>query len=471
MPQATRTAFSKRLLDLVIVAPLALFVSPFALVVAAIIKLRDRGPILYQAQRVGRGGDEFTMLKFRTMVVDAEVVGGSSTSSKDPRITAVGHTLRRWKLDELPQLINVLRGEMSLVGPRPQVRWDVDRYTEDERRLLTVRPGITDWASIKFRDEGEILAAEEDPDEAYDRLIRPDKIRLGLRYVDSASVRTDLGILRDTLRAVFGREPHWPGGDDAKSPPFHKVTEDWTTLADEQQWELARQRYSTTAALSQDKDLAEIGCGTGYGLARVAPYTRSAVGLDIDETNLEVARKLAPDCTFVHGSAEVLPFEDASLDCVVGLEMLYYVGEQRRFFGEVKRVLRPGGTFMVSLPNADRTGFSPSPFSTGYPSYAELMELFRLAGFDAEIHGACPVLDVPPAKEMIRRALVALHLMPRTIEGRAKLKRLLSREMRQLDTIVVDPTRGFDGLTKLTDSSDAAGFAILMAIGTIGVAP
>ncbi|MCA1563426.1 MAG: sugar transferase, partial [Acidobacteria bacterium] len=154
-------------------------------------------------------------LKFRTMVADAEWVGGSSTPEDDPRITRVGALLRRYKLDELPQLVNVLRGEMSLVGPRPQVLEEVARYTPEERRLLEVQPGITDYASIRFRDEGAILKGQGDPHEAYVRLIRPEKMRLGLEYVRTHSFRTDLIIIGRTLAALLGRSG--AGGADRQS--------------------------------------------------------------------------------------------------------------------------------------------------------------------------------------------------------------------------------------------------------------
>jgi lipopolysaccharide/colanic/teichoic acid biosynthesis glycosyltransferase len=193
---------AKRVVDVVISAGLLALMFPALLYAALRIKLTDGGPILYRGIRVGRNGVPFEILKLRTMVVDAEKLGGDSTPVDDPRVTRVGHVLRRWKLDEIPQFWNVLRGEMSLVGPRPQVVSDVERYTAEERHLLDVRPGITDWASIHFRDEGDMLAGYPDPDEAYDRLIRPQKIELGLRYVRQASLSTDLRILLQTARSI-----------------------------------------------------------------------------------------------------------------------------------------------------------------------------------------------------------------------------------------------------------------------------
>lgn len=201
---------AKRLFDLVASAVGLLVLSPLFLLVALRVKIGSDGPVFYRGERIGRGGRNFRMLKFRTMRVDAEKAGGSSTADGDPRITPIGAMLRRYKLDELPQLINVLMGDMSIVGPRPQVGHDVEKYTAEERTMLAVRPGITDWSSIKFRNEGEILKDQPDPDQAYIDLIRPEKIRLQLHYVRNRSFVTDLKILWATLRALAGREVKLP---------------------------------------------------------------------------------------------------------------------------------------------------------------------------------------------------------------------------------------------------------------------
>jgi lipopolysaccharide/colanic/teichoic acid biosynthesis glycosyltransferase len=193
----------KRATDVAVSAVVLAVTSPLTVVIAWRIRREDRGPVLFRGVRVGRHGTTFPMLKFRTMVVDAGRLGGDSTAADDPRLTRTGRWLRRWKLDELPNLVNVLRGEMSLVGPRPQVEWDVARYTPAERRLLDVRPGITDWASIVFRNEGDIIAGD-DPDKAYDELVRPRKIELGLAYVEHRGLRVDLRILWLTGLAVLG---------------------------------------------------------------------------------------------------------------------------------------------------------------------------------------------------------------------------------------------------------------------------
>ena len=195
----------KRLLDYTVAGVGLVLLAPLLLVLALVIRLGPPGPVFYRGERVGLGGITFRILKFRTMVVEAEKSGGSSTPEDDPRITRVGHMLRRWKLDEAPQLINVVRGEMSLVGPRPQVRWAVDLYTPEERRLLSVRPGITDWASVRFRNEAEILRGSDDPDRLYLEKIAPEKIRLGLWYVDNQTFLEDLRIIFATLRCVIIR--------------------------------------------------------------------------------------------------------------------------------------------------------------------------------------------------------------------------------------------------------------------------
>ena len=165
--------------------------------------IESAGPVFYRGVRAGRYGKAFRIFKFRTMVEDADKIGGPSSSADDPRITRVGNFLRRYKLDELPQLLNVVKGEMSLVGPRPEVLQEVLLYTEEEKRLLEVRPGITDWASIRFRNEGEILRGSADPHAAYREKIRPEKIRLGLEYVERRSFLTDCKIIVRTLKAIL----------------------------------------------------------------------------------------------------------------------------------------------------------------------------------------------------------------------------------------------------------------------------
>jgi lipopolysaccharide/colanic/teichoic acid biosynthesis glycosyltransferase len=203
-------SFVKRLIDLALSSAGLLLLSPLLLAIAVALKLSDRGPVIYRGARAGRDGRPFLLWKFRTMVPNAERLGGSSTASDDPRITPLGQLLRRYKLDELPQLLNVFRGDMSMVGPRPQVLDEVDAYTEEERELLTVRPGITDYASVLFRHEGEILRGHPDPDRAYAELIRPGKMRLGLYYVRHCSLTVDIDVLARTAAALCGFAPAVP---------------------------------------------------------------------------------------------------------------------------------------------------------------------------------------------------------------------------------------------------------------------
>jgi len=197
----------KRCFDVVVSAALLLLLSPVLLLLAVVIKLTAPGPVLYGGERAGRFGRPFRMWKFRSMVVGADARGPSSTAIDDPRITRVGALMRRYKLDELPQLLNVVRGEMSLVGPRPQVLWAVARYSDAEREVLAVRPGITDLASLSFANEAEILKGSADPDRTYYEQIHPEKMRLALEYVRTRTMRLDLWILAATLAVALGLRP------------------------------------------------------------------------------------------------------------------------------------------------------------------------------------------------------------------------------------------------------------------------
>ncbi len=180
--------------------------SPILAAIALAIVIEDRHSPFFFGKRMARGGGYFRMVKFRSMVPDAWKTGVSSTSAMDRRITRVGAVIRRCKLDEFPQLWNVLFGDMSLVGPRPQVEADAQLYTPQERRLGSVRPGITDLASIVFADEGEILSASPDPDLLYNQVIRPWKSRLGLLYLEHRSFALDLCLIALTLLSAISRE-------------------------------------------------------------------------------------------------------------------------------------------------------------------------------------------------------------------------------------------------------------------------
>jgi lipopolysaccharide/colanic/teichoic acid biosynthesis glycosyltransferase len=197
---------AKRSLDLVIALLATVLAAPLLALASLLIWLEDGHGPLYRGVRVGRGGRDFRMVKLRTMIAGGERLGGTSTAATDPRLTSLGAALRRWKIDELPQFWNVLAGDMSIVGPRPNTRTGgVDAYTAEESRLLTVRPGITDLASIVFADEGDILSGAADPDALYDAVIRPWKNRLGLLYVEHRSVALDLRLIALTALALVSR--------------------------------------------------------------------------------------------------------------------------------------------------------------------------------------------------------------------------------------------------------------------------
>src|SRR5438445_738285 len=192
----------KRSFDLILSLLGLIVLAPVFAAVAVAIKIESAGPVFYRGLRAGRYGKAFRIFKFRTMVVKAEALGSASTPEDDQRITRVGRFLRKLKLDELPQLLNVVRGEMSLVGPRPQVPWAVEQYTPEERTILKVRPGITDPASVRFRNEGEILRGSADPDKDYFEKIHPEKMRLSIEYVQKQSFLLDCKILLQTMAAV-----------------------------------------------------------------------------------------------------------------------------------------------------------------------------------------------------------------------------------------------------------------------------
>ena len=197
--------FSKRILDVVLSLLTLVLFSPLFLGIALLIKLEDGGPIFYRGVRIGKNGKHFRMYKFRTMVVNADKIGGPSTADDDPRITKIGKFLRKYKLDELPQFINVLKGEMSIVGPRPEVPLYVNMFTEEEREILKVKPGITDWASLWNSDEGTILKGSLDPEKTYMEKIRPEKIRLQLKYVKEQSFWVDIKIIFQTILELLKR--------------------------------------------------------------------------------------------------------------------------------------------------------------------------------------------------------------------------------------------------------------------------
>ena len=188
--------FTTSLIGLIIISPILLFIALF-------ISLESKGGVFYKQKRVGKGNKDFYVYKFRSMIVDADKKGLLSIGKdgKDPRVTKVGYIIRKYKLDELPQLLNVLKGDMSLVGPRPEVRKYVDLYNEEQKQVFKVRPGITDMASIKFRNENDLLSQSPNPEEYYIKEIMPQKLSLNLEYIKT---RTFFGDIKLIFKTIFG---------------------------------------------------------------------------------------------------------------------------------------------------------------------------------------------------------------------------------------------------------------------------
>lgn len=214
----------KRMLDVLGATVGLLVLWPILLMIALLVKAEDGGPVFFRQERVGHRGRLFRLWKFRTMTLDAEARGLPLTLGRDPRVTRVGAWLRRLKLDELPQLLNVLVGKMTLVGPRPDVPRYVALYSEDQRRVLELLPGVTDEASIRYFDESALLAAAADPERVYVDEIMPEKIRLNLAYAARATAWTDVLVILSTVRRLFrsdngGHKPVLSGATDSPIGP------------------------------------------------------------------------------------------------------------------------------------------------------------------------------------------------------------------------------------------------------------
>jgi lipopolysaccharide/colanic/teichoic acid biosynthesis glycosyltransferase len=193
----------KRLFDLMITLPMLLLVSPFFLIIALLIKIGSNGPVFYKQTRVGLNNNDFKIFKFRTMHINADKAGLLTVGGRDPRVTPIGFFLRKYKLDELPQLLNVLFGSMSLVGPRPEVRKYVDLYNAEQQKVLTVKPGITDYASIEYSEENDLLAKSSDPEKTYIEEIMPAKLLLNQKYIAEKSIITDIKIIWMTATKII----------------------------------------------------------------------------------------------------------------------------------------------------------------------------------------------------------------------------------------------------------------------------
>ena len=195
---------AKRLFDIIFSLLGLITLCPLFLIVAFAVKLTSPGPVFFKGERMGKNGKPFRIFKFRTMVDKADKMGGPSTAADDPRLTKIGLFLKRFQIDELPQLINVLKGEMSLVGPRPEVKMYIDMLSGEQRKIiLSVRPGMSDWASLWNFHESEILKGSRDPEKTYMEKIRPEKICLQIEYVQNHSFLVDLKIITKTIMKIF----------------------------------------------------------------------------------------------------------------------------------------------------------------------------------------------------------------------------------------------------------------------------
>lgn len=404
------------------------------------IKATSPGPIFYRGVRVGRGGKPFRIFKFRSMVINADKIGGSSTGDHDPRITSVGRLLRKCKLDELPQLFNVFSGDMSFVGPRPEVQQYVDLYTEDEKAILTMRPGITDWASIWNSDEGAILAKYPDPDKAYEEIIRPTKLKLQLLYVHQNSLAIDLKILFYTFlkivrRNVTPREitellaaQEQNAGTDL-APSYATVTELPGHGATKEQISMIHTRYHFAAQLAKGKEVLELACGPGIALGYLAQTASRVAAGDFDPTLVEAAIRQYGSKYEIHRmDAQNIPYPDNSFDVILLLEAIYYLPEPERFVAEARRVLRKDGVVFVCSANRERPDFNASPYTHHYFSAAELQRLLAAEGFAVNLYGSFPVESrglLGRTLGRVRLVAVKFGLIPKTMAWKILLKRML----------------------------------------------
>lgn len=193
----------KRIFDILLSGIGLLLLSPLFFVLSLWIKSDSLGPVFYKQRRVGRGNQDFVLYKFRSMAIGADRKGLITVGGHDPRVTRSGYYIRKYKFDELPQLINVFKGDMSLVGPRPEVRKYVEMYTPEQMKVLTQRPGITDPASIKYRNENELLATAEHPEEFYTKVIMQDKLAINLQYLESRTLFKDFKIILNTFVSIL----------------------------------------------------------------------------------------------------------------------------------------------------------------------------------------------------------------------------------------------------------------------------
>jgi lipopolysaccharide/colanic/teichoic acid biosynthesis glycosyltransferase len=194
----------KRLFDIIFSATALLLFSPFFILICLLIVLSSKGGIFFRQVRVGKDNRDFKIYKFRTMKPDSEKMGQLTVGAKDNRITKIGYYLRKFKMDEVPQLINVLIGDMSVVGPRPEVRKYVNMYNEEQMKVLSVRPGMTDFASLKYFNENEVLGKSTNPEKTYIEEVMPEKLRINLEYISNPTLTTDFKVIAKTIFRIFG---------------------------------------------------------------------------------------------------------------------------------------------------------------------------------------------------------------------------------------------------------------------------
>ena len=195
----------KRIIDISLSVLALVLLSPFFLIISLLIICTSKGSFIYAQTRVGKNNHDFTLLKFRTMQTNADKNGLLTIGARDSRITLIGAFLRKYKIDEFPQLLNIIIGDMHIVGPRPEVRKYVDLYTDEQKQILTVCPGLTDYASLEYIDESEILEKSNDPEKTYIDVIMPHKIELNLQYIQNQSTKEDLKIITRTLKKIISR--------------------------------------------------------------------------------------------------------------------------------------------------------------------------------------------------------------------------------------------------------------------------
>ena len=452
--------------------------SPWLIVIAATIKLSSPGPVLYRGQRVGLRGMTFRIFKFRTMATDAEVMGGPSTSDNDPRITNIGKFLRKFKLDELPQFLNVLIGDMSFVGPRPQVPDYVARYNDVERGVLQVSPGITDWASIWNSDEGAVLANHSDPDKAYDELIHPTKMQLQLKYAREQSLAGDLKILVSTLFCLVWR--NWVPAEICEIPKlgesttqpmqcFATVTETPGTPINQEQLAMLHTRYAWAGSFVEGKDVLEVACGSGIGLGHLAARARTVVGGDCDAQLTEIGRGTYADRIAISTmDAHALPFEHNSFDVVLLFEAIYYLEHPERFLAEAYRVLRTDGIVLICSANCERPRFDESSFSKRYFSAGELLALLQQSDFRTEIYAGFPLAPgglTDRIRDSVRAVAVKLRLMPKTMRWKARIKRLFFGKLQAIPTELGADLPKAVTLSRVNADQPVQQFKVLYAVG------